>query len=260
MVDIQVPLPEESTIDKISDIDLEEFNKILEDIPKQIDSFPEPPKELLEKMTDKEKLKVEKARSKWATKLQARYNTTRIQKILGLKQAYQKTQSEIEKDFIYKPGFLEKLGQKILGRNYLRIMIIMPTGVLKEFNKPIKTNYIKVMQGRYVIQLSAMIKFKGKNTLFYHYGNPFPITFDSDKFPYIVSSESLENMFNSNIVGQIFAGLSMGKAMMYTFGMFAGIATIIAAVLMFGPAAIKDSTSPVLLLFSARWLKLQLKK
>lgn len=228
-------------------LDLEGFDKVLESIPKEIEGLAEPPENLMSKMDDKQKVKYEKEKSKWMNKLMVNYNVSRLKKVVGLKESYTKTQTEIEKDFIYKPGFLEKINSKVLGRNYLRIMVIMPNGVMKEFNKPIKTNYVKLLQGRYVIQLKAMIKYKGKNTLFYHQGNPFPITFDSDKYPYIVNAESLENMFNSNIVSQIFAGLSLGKSMFIGFGILAGIALVIASVLMFGPAAIKETASGVLI-------------
>ena len=210
-----------STINESNETDLDEFDQILNDIPKQIDNTPEPPIELQDKAYNKK-------RKNWKKTLQANYFQTRINKILKLKQDYQKTQSEIEKDFIYKPKLKERLGTLILQRNYLRIMILMPNGVMKEYNKPIKTNYVKVSKGRYIIQLKSMIKYRGKNTLFFHYGNPFPIKFDSEKFPYIVDAQSLEQMFNANIVNQIFAGMDgTTKAMLWGFGTLAGVGVLI---------------------------------
>ena len=229
-----------------SDEDLEEYDKILSDIPKAIEDTPIAPEDLQDK-------KYKKEVKEWKRKLRAQYLTNRINKVIALKKKYKQTMTDVEKEFIYKPAFKEKWGKILLKKEYLRIMIIMPYGSIKEFNKSIKHGAIEVMKGTYQVNMKCIIRYKGKPTLFYHHNNPHPIKFSPEEYPYLIDAESLRQMFNANIVSQIFATMDFKKAAVMTVGIILafGLVGII------GFAVVKDSLFPPqtagLFLLIPRW-------
>lgn len=203
-------------IDRVSDTSLEDFDKILGNIPNELDSIPEPPPELADKKTLKE----------YKKKLKAQYYQNKIHDILNLKKKYKETIGDLEREFVYKESLKEKIFGRLFNRAYLRIFIIMPYGTIKEFRKNIKEGTIKAMKGKYIINLKAIIKFKGRPSLFYHHNNPNPIIFDANQYPYLVSAESLRHLLNANVVRDIFvgltplqvAGMTVGAIAIFVFG------------------------------------------
>lgn len=229
--------------------ELAKFDKALSEITSEVEDIPEPPPEMKSKSYDREKKKLLK-------QARAKYVHGYINRLVNLRHKYDDNKKELEKTFIFKTSLGERIGLK----PKLVIKVITPYGTIKKFRKKVKGSTVQVMKGKYQVSLKAVVKEGGRPTIYYHQGNPFPIIFDSEKFPYLISAESIRQMFNTNIVNQIFAGMGMAKMMGWTFGILGGIALIIVSIFIFAPGAIEtmvtdEAVAPLFLLIPMERLK-----
>ena len=205
---------EEDTINKISDGSLEDFDKFLQEIPDKLNELPDLPS-----FSKKDIKKHEK-------QLKATYVQNRINKILGIKNAMERTLSEVEKEFIYKSSLKEKIMGRLFGKAYMNIYMVMPYGTIKQYKRGLKEGKIKVAGGTYLMDLRAVIKFNNRPSLFYFYDNPNPIIFDATNHSYMIDAKSIRFLLNANVVKDIFvgltpmqmAGLTLGAIAIFVFG------------------------------------------
>lgn len=228
----------------IAEKDLQEFDQAIEDISLGVDNIPKPPEGMKNKQYEKELVRARK-------QAKATYFQEYVSKLVGFKQKYDIHKKDFDKSFVFQTSLMERL---MLKKPRLIVKIITPYGTIKGFSKKVKGSKVDVMKGTYIIQLKAIVKEKGKPTIYYHEGNPFPVVFDSEKFPYLVSSESLRQMFNANIVSQIFAGLSVGKIIGMTAGVILAIGVAIFVALL-GTKGMLGGGEQILMLFplSKKW-------
>lgn len=208
------------------------------------------PKPIIE-MTDKE-LKQHKKDKQEIIKQKEKEQT---QKLKQLKNKLEDNLDDFYQELLLKRSWFEKFMDIFFQRSYMFMGIITKDGTLRIKKVPVKESYLKYKKGLYDIDTTTMLRFKGRVMNVYFEGNPHPIKFDRNINTPLVSSESLDAMFNARLVKQLFQdGLTQGQKLAMGIGGFIGIG--IMAVMIIG--ALKDTTTqtaPIILPFAWNMIK-----
>lgn len=212
MVKFEVDKTAESEfLDEIETVEIEDIN------------IPVPPKELLtDNMSNRKKEKVLK---KYQKKLSVQSMTENISRLKEKKNRYLTNQIQLEKEYLAHRPFLLRIKEFFRASRYLRIGLIYHNGAIKWYDRPITkdNSNVRVRSGLYLINKRAMIYTSGRPTFLYFAGNSNPIIFDHDKHDILISSTALYGLFQSKVLGEMFRGMSTGKAIAWSFGIIVAI-------------------------------------
>lgn len=171
-------------------------------------------------------LKTSKDVKKFKTKIRAKQVTKAIDKILGKKEIIKSKKEELLSNIYEQDSILDKL--QFWKTNKLNMGIIKRDGSLKIKTVNITSDVIELGESLYIIQIDAIIKFKGRPTLLYFDNYPFPIKFNHDEHTILVNSQDLYKLWNTRIVKGLFeVGTGLTKKQTITIGIVITVALLI---------------------------------
>lgn len=183
---------------------------------------------------------------KYKKKLKASFLDGQVKNVIGLRNEIQNTRKEnlklINREFIYQRSKIERIREFIAKKSFIQVGILDRTGSIKYHNvKPENTNTVIVEDGEYILDTSGLLRKEGRPTFHYFKGVPHPITYDHERNQVLVTSETLNKIWNTKIINQLFdvGNGSLAKTLMWTAGGIMSVGIVIVMILAVAPDSFK---------------------